>query len=210
MTFPFFRHTLALATLAVAGMAHGAVGLNNTGVDAGGNVLPLGAVDAHYTVNGNSAFVFKAAGGYPVGPWLGDNSTSAWISPSTSTYGIQNATYTYATSFDLTGIDLTTAFIAGRWASDDPMTDIRLNGNSLGLSGGNYTYWTPFSIASGFASGINTLEFDVINSGGGPTGLRLEFTELRFTPAVPEPETYAMMIAGLAVAGVFLRRRQQG
>lgn len=208
MRMNVIRHAVALLTLSAAGLAQAAVGLYNTGVDASGNPLPLGAVDSHYTVDGGNAYTFNASGGYPVGPWLGDNTTSAWISPTANTYGVSFATYTYATNFDLTGIDLSTAYIAGRWASDDPVTDVRLNGNSLGLSGGNYTYWTPFTIASGFNAGINTLAFDVINSGGGPTGLRVEFTELRFTPAVPEPETYAMLIAGLAVTGIFLRRRK--
>lgn len=207
-TQTLIRNFVAVAALTAAGIAQAAVGLYNTGVDAGGNPLPLGTVDSHYTVDGGDAYAFDASGGYPVGPWLGDNTTSAWISPTTTTFAVSGATYTYATSFDLTGIDLGTAFIAGRWASDDPVTGVRLNGNTLGLAGGNYTYWTPFTIASGFTSGINTLAFDVINSGGGPTGLRVEFTDLRFTPAVPEPQTYAMLIAGLTVAGIFVRRRK--
>ena len=47
---------------------------------------------------------------------------------------------------------------------------------------------------------------NVAQNGGNPTGLRVEFTASNVTP-VPEPETYAMLLAGLGLMGVISRRR---
>lgn len=199
---------LLAGLFALSGVAHAAVGLYNTGVDNAGVALTDNAIDTHYTVDGGTAFVATSAGGYPIGPWLGDSTTSAWITPSTNTNGNFGQTYAYQTSFDLTGIDLSTASISGRWASDDPVTQVRLNGVTVpSLSGGSYASWVNFSLTSGFQSGINTLAFDVLNSGGGPTGLRVEFTDTHFAAAVPEPESYALVLAGLLTVGFVLRRR---
>jgi hypothetical protein len=38
---------------------------------------------------------------------------------------------------------------------------------------------------------------------------RVDFTVTSLTPAIPEPETYAMMLAGLGLLGVAARRRKQ-
>lgn len=194
--------------IALSGAAQAAVGLYNTGVDGAGNALPDNAVDTHYTVDAGTAFAATSAQGYPIGPWLGDNTTSSWISPSLDTNGGSGQTYTYTTTFNLTGIDLSTALISGQWASDDPVTAVRINSTTTGLAGGSYGFWTPFTISTGFTSGINTLSFDVLNSGGGPTGLRVEFLNNRFTPAVPEPESYALALVGLLTVGGLLRIRR--
>lgn len=206
----------SVRAFAVAGLlvmvtsAHAAVGLFNTGVDALGNSLPDDAIDTHYTVNGGTAYAVTSAGGFPIGPWLGDLTTSSWISPATGTLGDLNQTYTYTTTFDLTGIDLTTASIAGRISTDDQLTGITINGNAAAIPVGitSFTYWTNFSVSSGFLSGLNTLSFSVLNNGGGPTGLRVEYTGNNFVAAVPEPSSYALALAGIATAFLVLRRRR--
>ena len=60
---------------------------------------------------------------------------------------------------------------------------------------------------SGLNSGINTLYF-VVSSIGGPTGLDLTGTVTASPAAVPEPATYAMMIAGLGAVAAFKRYRR--
>jgi hypothetical protein len=59
---------------------------------------------------------------------------------------------------------------------------------------------------------MNTLDFIVTNragSSGNPTGVRVEFLESYAVAAapVPEPSSYALILAGLAVVGSIARRR---
>ena len=49
-----------------------------------------------------------------------------------------------------------------------------------------------------------TASFDLLNVG--PQALSPAYQT--FAPAVPEPETYALFVAGLAVAGLAARRRR--
>lgn len=203
------RALAAAGLFVMAATAQAAVGLFNTGVDALGNSLADNAIDTHYTVNGGTAYAATSAGGHPIGPWLGDSVTSAWIAPATDTNGVLDGTYTYTTTFDLTGIDLTTALISGRLSSDDRLTGITINGNAAAVPAvtTSFTFWTNFSVNSGFVAGLNTLSFSVLNNGGGPTGLRVEYTGNNFAAAVPEPTSYALALAGVATAFLVLRRR---
>ena len=94
-----------------------------------------------------------------------------------------------------------------------------LNGVNLGTiasgDASSFNSWTFFdSVAPGasFIAGVNTLTFTVTNlarNGGNPTGLRVEFLDSSVT-AVPEPETYALMLAGLGIIGFVARRRRIG
>lgn len=196
--------------LAVASAAHADVGLYNTGVSASGTPLSNQSVDTHYSVSYNgstsSPISFNSAQGYPFPYWLGDNSTSSWISPTYNTVG-DGGYYVYKTSFDLTGIDLSSAKIVGQYANDDPLTGMSINGNALAVNSGSMGGWTGFTINSGFVSGVNNLEFTVYNHFG-PTGLRVEYTGNNFTAAVPEPEVLALVLSGLAIVGVTARRRR--
>ena len=155
--------------------------LFNTGVSGSGAALGDNAVDPHYSITAGpvtgNALVHNSAGGFPVPPWMPDQPFSSWISPTANT-SAAGGTYTYRTTFDLTGLDPTTARITGRWATDDgnPATVVRLNGvntgvvNTTGFGGLSPT----FTIGTGFVPGVNTLDFDVVNGSAGPTGLRTD------------------------------------
>lgn len=190
--------------------------LFNTGVDALATPLVDGTIgDPHYALVGvpggtTDIRVRTSVGGYPVGPWLGDDTLSAWIGPNNDTQddGPFGPTYDYRTTFDLTGYNPSTAQITGQWSTDDLGMDILINGVSTGLTNSaEFASWTPFSITSGFQSGINTLDFLINNSGGGPTGLRVEMTGT--ATAVPEPGSIVMLVGmGLTGASLLLRRRK--
>ncbi len=177
---------LCITTLPAPGL-HQIPGLFNTGVDAAGKPLADNAVDSHYrlTFGGSTAYVATEAGGFPIPPWLGSNSMSAWITPAPDTLGLSDGlgtyNYRYETTFDLTGFFAASARIAGRWATDNGGVDILINGVSTGQPNSNqFANWTPFQITSGLIAGTNRLTFIVNNGGPGsspgsdPTGLRVE------------------------------------
>ena len=217
-------NTKILALLVGAALVLGATGaqadviaLHNTGVDAGGAAQPNNSTELFYSLISapvGAAMTLRtanSANGFPIGPWIGTNTTSSWVGPNSD--GQLNGPagfYDYRTTFDLTGLLIGTALISGRWATDDQaLSDILINGVSTGQTSNGFQDWSNFSIASGFISGINTLDF-IVNNGGGPTGLRVEMTGSAdaSTGAVPEPAAWAMMLVGFGGLGMVLRRRR--
>lgn len=208
---------ICLALVAVASHAQAAFVLFNTGVDAGGTVLPNNTVgDPHYqltSVPGGSttAVLVRTSPASPIPPYIGDNTLSRWIGPNNAgDLSSPPGNYTYATTFDLTGFNPLTAIINGGWSSDNDGVAIKLNGTTV--SGPtSFTQFSlgfaPFSITSGFIAGVNTLEFIVHNGGsepgnndGGanPSALRVEIASYSAT-AVPEASSF--LVVGLG--GIF-------
>lgn len=191
----------------------------NTGVNTFGVPLVDNALDPHYTLIAGptlgAPFVATSTGNFPIspaGPWLADNSVSAWIAPSQNTIGAFNASYTYETTFDLTGFNVSSATFGGQWAEDDFGGQILLNGFDIITSGyGTYTnitsftVFSPFTLTSGFLQNVNTLAFVVTNRGGGPTGLRVEYAGT--ANSVPEPASLALVWLSLACLGIMRLRK---
>jgi hypothetical protein len=145
--------------------------------------------------------VATSANGFPIPPWIGDNSVSAWIGPNSD--GQLNGPvglYDYRTTFTLSSPGLVT--ITGQWASDNEGPDILLNGISTGNSTTNqFLSFTPFTITGLGVAGVNTLDF-LVNNDGGPTGLRVEFFSAN---VIPEPGSLALFgmttVAGALYCG---------
>lgn len=202
------------ATIVLAGSAHaGTISVFNTGVDSSGTPLSDGTIgDPHYLltlVPGGSTTdirVRTSPGGFPIGPWLGDDSISAWIGPNND--GAVDGpvgNYDYQTTFNLTGFDPATALITGQWATDNPGLDILINGVSTGSTSCCFTSWTGFSIGSGFIAGVNTLDF-ILQNQGGPTGLRVEMSGTAVDPpGIPEPASLVLLGGGFAALTMFRR-----
>jgi hypothetical protein len=161
--------------------------LYNTGVNDSGGLLPLGAADSHYDLfvnpegTGRQPFVVRTDHP-PFGSWLDNNATSQWIGPRTNDVAASGI-YKYRLTFNLT---CTNAILEGKWAVDNGGA-IVLNENPspvVTLPSDNFPafgLWHPFTIASGFVPGQNTLDFYVtnFNSGDGRqtyTGLRVELS----------------------------------
>lgn len=159
--------------------------LFSTGMDNSGNLLADGATDPHYTITsgpdgaGNAAQVTLTDRGPLPFYWLPSSGSSKWVSPQADQSATQEppGSYVYKTTFDLTGLDPGSVQISGQMLVDDQVTDVRLNGVSLGLTA-PYNTWVPVSIKTGFVPGINTLEFVVTNAGSSnnPSGLQVELT----------------------------------
>ena len=163
-------------------------GLYNTGVGAGGTLLASGAVDLHWqliqsadaTFPGPNAIVVNDAG-FPIPPWLANGPASKWLAPQASqAVGNQPGDYKYRLSFDLTGLEPSTAVISGYWTSDNGGPQVLLNGTTTGAISDGYfpALGNRFTINTAFIAGVNTLDFVVTNGGPGinPTGVRVELS----------------------------------
>ena len=169
--------------------------LFNTGVSSNNRLgtpdilTPTGQPDEHYSITGGIAGILSptvtGTTAYPFPPWNPDTATSEWISPQALYLGFLRdpaGTYTYRTTFDLTGYDARTVSISGQAVADNAITAIRINGFDINYSHATTTFaFSPFSIPNGhYLSGVNTLQFTVYNSnnlgGGNPSGLRVELT----------------------------------
>lgn len=209
---------VAVASASLAVQAATIDDLHNTGAG-----LTKGQVDTHYAVEQGSAepanaYATDTTSPYPANnSWLINNIVSAWDSPAADP-GKNFAVdlFHWDTTFDLSGFNPATASFSGRFTADDSAVAY-LNGYMIGTSN-SYSAWSGFNSQPGFfKSGVNKLDFHVMNSGAGPTGLRVEFTNTykQLMPdggpsgvsAIPEPETYALMLAGLASLGFIARRR---
>jgi hypothetical protein len=208
--------TLALASF-VSAHAASIGGLVNTGTGASGTQdmnYELSVAQGTTVLADNHAYV-TFDNTWPISPWMANSATSKWITP-TATQGqsfdpSSNGVYHYELTFDLTGFNATSASFGGRFSADNSAT-VSLNGTQIGNAAGPTSFysWSNFGTASGFTAGLNTLSFDVTNlrqNGGNPTGLRVEFLESNIA-AVPEPETYGMLLAGLGLMAFVARRRK--
>ncbi len=139
--------------------------------------------------------------------------SETWI---TDAWAQQYQFFTFRQYFDLTGYDASNAQLKFYWGADDipgavgttPMFSVNGNafqgaGTATGYSIGN----NLVTLTSQFVPGLNYIDFRVEgNYATNGMGLRVEsFT----APAVPEPESYAMLLAGLGLLGFMARRRKQ-
>ncbi|WAC74012.1 PEP-CTERM sorting domain-containing protein [Roseateles sp. SL47] len=225
---------LALTPFALAATLMGGVAMADTieGLVNTGSGLSSGATDKNYayTVSGGD---YSGQTGYgvvssgstdPFPHWIANTESSSWLilggDQQTNYSSSSDSVVTWSLSFDLTGYDISSASITGRWASDNSGV-LLLNGQAIStIEGNGYTGWTDFSsITSYFTTGVNTLSFvvtDDANSVYNYTGVRVEFASAvanalpsttPLTSPVPEPQTYALMIAGIAALGFLARRR---
>jgi len=166
----------------------------NTGVDANGVPLTQGTIgDPHYTLTSVPAtsttqiLVRTAAGGYPIPPWVGDDTLSAWIGPNNDiALDGPPGDYKYTTILFLNAAPVTPITFSA--SCDNTCTDLLINGHSIGAEltppmpdnsdfNSFYTFTIPVGCLHFFTSGANTIDFVVTNggNGGNPTGLRVEF-----------------------------------
>lgn len=180
-------------------------GLFATGVDGAGAALSAGATDTHYSI------LAPAQQGVVIniipGTWVANNASRRWIWQDSLGQPV-NVTRTFRTTFDLSGLDETTALLSGLWAADNTGLDIFINGNSTGNTCAGFSALCGFNITSGFVSGINTLDFQVrdVGSISGLLVSSLSGTADESITEVPEPGLIA--IFGLGLIGLGLARRK--
>lgn len=204
----------ALVLVTTVAEAAPIVGLFNTGVLGVGVLAPPGTVDLHYDL-------ILAPGGFSTAfdsviipaSYQANGPDSLWIGPDPNLNldFSSAAPYVYQTTFTIpAGFDPTTAVITGLIASDDSVA-IFLNGAATGVGLPAFTgTLTPFIVNNSvlFAVGVNTLDFQVLNTGGGPTGLRVEMTGTVSPAVVPEPATLGTAGCGLLFLALMTLRRR--
>jgi len=193
--------------------------LFNTGVDAGGGLLSQGDLDPHWNVVTSADAGFSTPGpaitmlGHPA--WLpvdATNPNSNWIGVNDEgAVAVENGDYVFETTFDLTGLDPSTATISGVTSPDDRLDQVFLNGAALGINSNNFGVFKPFTIpvGSNFIAGVNTLQFVMRNLGAipgtSPFGLRVELSGT--ADVIPEPSSLLLTALGLLGMAGFRRRR---
>lgn len=101
--------------------------------------------------------------------YLPNSTTSQWISTQGTLTRMPAGTYTFRTQIDLTGLDPAMVKILARVAADDEISHVRVNGHevrlpALGDRGRQYTRFHDLPLGDGLVAGINTVEFDVLNT----------------------------------------------
>ena len=214
MRMLFALAAIAISAPALAVQPVAIPGLYNTGVDDAGVATSGSASDLHWVRALGIAYTGGTNGQFPIGPWLSEDATSRWLTPGPDAGSDFDPNidgiYTYITTFSLNGFNPNSASFSGRFAADNLVSAITLNGVTITGSGGGFNFWTDFSSAGGnFVAGVNTLSFTVENGAqltGNPTGLRVEFLSSSAT-AVPEPAAWMLLVAGFGLVGVSARRR---
>lgn len=188
-----------------------------TGLDASGTPLALGAADPHYTVDEAGDAAAEVRTGI-AGTYFGNDASSQWIWENANGTPVGGSPpggliRTFTTTFDLTGLEPTSAVLSGAWGTDNQGLEILLNGVDTGIAPllgvivANFSSLTPFSISSGFLPGLNTLQF-VIEDNGGQAAFRAELSGT--AAVVPVPAALPLFMAALALLGLLGWRRESG
>jgi hypothetical protein len=193
--------TLAMAFGSIDRAQAASIGLGNTGVGT-------------YSVTGGGSTTIVPNGAFPIGPWIANDATSSWIGSTSMAPG----DFTYSTTFDLTGLNASTALISGNWAGDNSGVSILLNGSATGIAANagsvNFAGFTAFNIDStaNFVSGLNTLSFTINNAADGnatnPAGLRVAMAGTADTASTSVPEPSDFVGTAFAFGSVVLLKRK--
>lgn len=194
----FVAALFAVAAVGAQAQAVGALGANMSSFFALSNANVAGG--ALYTPNAlpDAAIPFDLANSFlTVGQWLA-------AGPTNTNNGGGSATVSLAAGV---------SYVSFLWGSPDSYNTLKVN-----LSDSSFSTFTagPLGLVpSGNQNYANYVNFTPFNSGVfisslvfSSTSNAFEASNFSVTNPVPEPETYALMLAGLAAMGMVVRRRR--
>jgi len=183
------------------------------------NLISSGGVtDAHWTSTtdvtydptGIAQTVFSNDADW-FGGWVANGPSSDWIARNAGVTNNGPAPYSFSTTFDLTGYDLSTIALSGFWTIDDQGT-LNLNGNQISsLGDGNWGSLASFTAHnSDFVAGLNTLSITITADDEFLEGVRLQGDVTGSASGVPLPAAESGAAVLMALVGVWsLRSRRQ-
>jgi hypothetical protein len=167
----------------------------------------VSSTGGNFAINADNGAVGNAASsigsGYSAVAYTGSDASQTRAPSSTGLYYINTATDTLhfaPSSFNTPGISL--------------VGSLGVAGNVIGANGfeiaGNGMAWAALTLDNGDSGlyAINLMTGLATFNGALDANLR-GFTSAPFMAPVPEPETFALMLAGLALSGAAARRRLQ-
>lgn len=208
---------LVAAFVTFAGAANAVVvsGVYNTGVGTNGAALAAGdgQVDPHYVVvatNNPAVTVGANALTYYNPAYLQDGPLSRIVNATGNGSGFNGTSTTFETTFSLRGYDALNATLSGQTLFDN-LGSVSLNGHVILPMATSFQSLTPFGTnANFFNAGLNKLDF-TLNNQGGPEAFQVAGLTVTAAPTgtVPEPASWALMVAGFGLVGVSVRRRSR-
>lgn len=202
MDIPMKRFVVAtISALAAAGVFAASPSLQNTSFET----TTVGGGYAYGNVAGPWSFSGGAGVSANGTDWHGTTTSGSHFAFLQNTASIaqtfvSDSAYNYTFSFDY-------ALRAGYNVGQSVV--VQLDGNQIGSFAANTTAWSSASTSTlSIGAGTHTLTFLGTNpTNAYDTSAFIDNVSMSVT-AVPEPETYAMLLAGLGLMGVVARRRK--
>lgn len=224
-----------LFVLTVGVALSGSVALANnianvsTGLNSSNNLITTaGTPDAHWTYtdgsSSGSAVILTPVGGCSNSTnnwycdWLPNQSGSSWIGKTAGAFNGSDL-YSFSTTFNLTGYNLSTVALSG-WFSADDAASLFLNGDLITSTAtcafqSTCPSWDSmnfFSVPNAdFVQGLNTLTIALTYNDNNWEGVQLsgEVTGSPTGSQTPEPSTLLLLGFGMLGVAPFLRGRSK-
>jgi hypothetical protein len=163
--------------------------------------LPVATPDVTFDVT--TPFNFSGTS-VTVGTWLASSSAFNIVQNTAGTLASLMDNGSQGTFLEFSGLVTVTNGQTFTVTHDDGLTLI-INGIDLGFNPGPTA---PVVTTATYTGTSGTFAFELLYGEccGGPAVLQVD---LPFTAAIPEPESYAMLLAGLGMLGFMARRRKQ-